>query len=57
MTLREWCELAKIPYTTTVVSGSYGIEFSDKDLYIKLWHLSDFMVSSVSAGSVWLVPR
>lgn len=32
-------------------------DFKDRDARAELWHLDDFVVTSVSGGAIWLAPR
>ena len=57
MTLNEW----KQKWDYVVTTHSSGAMVLPDDLVCgarsELWHLSDYVVSSVTGGSVWLIKR
>lgn len=58
MTLHEW-EQQSGETTHLHPSGARWIAYASlsMDDYRELFHLSDYLVSSVIGGTVWLVPR
>jgi hypothetical protein len=57
MTLNEFCEVNKI---VSHPHGEYGTRYIPDRQYPNQWdlsHLSDFIVSSVVAGTIWLIKR
>ena len=65
MTLKEWSELTGIlPTTPTterqavcVCSTPEDVAHQGTNNHAKLWHLTDYVVSSQAGAVVWLVPR
>ncbi len=55
MTLREWTELSG-RIVRPMGDGAYAIANEKNEHYSSLWKLTDFAVSSVFAGQVWLCP-
>jgi hypothetical protein len=57
MTLAEWAERSKYA-PRKHASGAYHVpQVEPEDSQRLLWHLTDYLVSSVTGGSIWLVPR
>jgi hypothetical protein len=58
MTLREWCKRADVLMTEpTTECGAVSLVLDQaSELRTGLWHLDDYLVSSVSGPVVWLVP-
>ena len=54
MTLQQWCLEANVTYSTTL-RESIRV-YVTKEFYAELFHLSDHKVSSITAGSIYLVP-
>lgn len=57
MTLNEWCDKNKIVAMTHPNGAKYVPEQDYGPLRTELWHLDDYHVSSVVAGTVWLVKK
>jgi len=63
MTLSEWTAQDGIPYRVTFQGTAAWIpDFLDNDrqrrsLRAQLWNLSDYRVTSVTGGSIWLMPK
>lgn len=59
MTLRQWCVSAGVTpiipkhFNSRVIPDTNQIA----PMRTRLWDLSDYLVSSVTGGSIWLVPR
>jgi hypothetical protein len=53
MTLSEWLERAPV---AMLRPGAIPDALPD-DMRRQLWRLEDYVVSSVAAGTIWLVPR
>jgi hypothetical protein len=58
-TLKNWCENTGIMPTdpTSERQAISLVTDSRNPEYAKLWHLADYVVSSVTGPVVWLVPR
>ena len=58
MTLAQWSRLydqrIELGLSYSVVRGYGSIPY---DAYKQLWHLSDYVVSTVTGGSVYLIPK
>jgi len=56
MTLKEWIEKSNKQVFPTP-EGYYvpGANYLPQNLYTELWQLSDYIVTSVSGGTVWLL--
>ena len=62
MTLREWENLAdRHAFILQGKDKAYWIPdtigLQDSGLRPLLWRLSDYLVSSITGGTIWLVPR
>lgn len=62
MTLNEWSEIAdRKPYQTLALPNVFWIpdtiQLQDSGMRSLLWSLSDYLVSSVTGGTIWLVKR
>jgi hypothetical protein len=56
-TLREWCKRHSILLTyPTTETGAVSVIYDGPDR-AELFHLSDFVVSTVSGPVLWLWPR
>lgn len=53
MTLRQWLTRNPVAYLTTFPSGCTRVH----SLSPELWRLTDYAVSTVSCGGVYLTPR
>jgi len=57
MTLTEWSKRHGQPIITSA-SGAINVPYKNASIYCReLWRLEDYMVSGVSAGTVWLVSK
>ena len=58
MTLAQWSKFSGQPIqlrdSYSIVSGYGWVPY---DIYKQLWHLSDYVVSTVTGGSVYLIPK
>jgi hypothetical protein len=59
MTLAEWTEKSPIVPQLHKDGFSVWVAYlgSSDPIYRELWRLSDYRVTSVAAGSIWLVPK
>lgn len=58
MTLQEWTDKFQT-FTANHPSGAVGVPFGllETPAYREIFHLNDFVISSITAGTIWLVPR
>lgn len=56
MTLKQWEESSPIRYHFHGVSVVVP-DILKHELRIQLWQLEDYRVTSVTGGSIWLMPR
>jgi len=57
MTLQEWSTKFNVVVNQHPNGASYVPITINNSSYMELWHLSDYLVSSIQAGTIWLVPR
>jgi hypothetical protein len=57
MTLAEWSEWADVPVRVKGEARLVADAETRGMCRTSLWHLDDYLVSSVSAGTIWLTPR
>jgi hypothetical protein len=59
MTLGQWIQTANYPYTGRWNGHAYVIAdcAGNPPARRSLWNLSDYRVSSVCGGSIWLMPK
>ena len=55
MTLNEW--LKDWPYQGVYKLGCYIVPDADRPNRWDAWHLSDYRVTCVTAGSIYLMPK
>lgn len=58
-TLQEWLiahAIVPIKDEPTIVAIYYATEIKGSIAW-ELWHLQDYVVSTVSGGTIWLIPR
>lgn len=61
MTLAQWCKVAGVlPTHPTTERGAVSVCVTldhQSELCHDLWHLADYLVSSISGPVVWMLPR
>ncbi len=56
MTLKEWEQTSgrKVNHSPTNTNKAWVPDFSDSKIRATLWNLDDYVVDSISGGTIWL---